>query len=316
MAKIVYEKYWGIDVSKDWVDISIENKAYRIHQVKEKIISFIKEHYKENEHVLAVLESTGGYEKLIARTLAELGVKVHIAHPNKVVAFAKARGRLAKTDKIDSHLLASYGRFVQEIEPIKDLKSPPQEALEELSARLMQLKEMHHQEACRLGMPISKPVQISHEKILCTLGTEIKSIQAQIEKLIEADPTIKAKYAVIRSMKGVGPVLALTLICELPELGKANKKEIAALVGVAPITNQSGQKSGRSSIRYGRSYVRKTLYMGALVACKHQPKMKSFYESLIQAGKAKKVAIVAVMRRMIVILNAMVQSNSHFVVDF
>jgi|ERR1700733_1345335 len=199
MTQITYEKYWGIDVSKEWVDIAIENKVYRIAQDKEPMISFVKEHFKESTHVLAVLESTGGYEKLIARTLEELGIKVHIAHPNKVVAFAKARGRLAKTDKIDAHLLAAYGRFVQEIEVIKGLKSPAQEALEELSARLTQLKEMHHQEACRMGMPLGKAVKTSHEKMLCTLAKEIKNIQEQIEKLIQEDAQTKAKYDVIRS---------------------------------------------------------------------------------------------------------------------
>ncbi len=148
--------------------------------------------------------------------------------------------------------------------------------------------------------------------ILKILKKEIASIEAQALEVINSSVELKEKYALLRTMKGVGPVLSLTLICGLPELGLANKKEIAALVGVAPITNQSGQKTGKAMTKFGRHHVRKILYMGALVACRYNEKLKHFYRKLIEAGKPKKVAIVAVMRKMLVILNAMIMSKKAF----
>ena len=137
-------------------------------------------------------------------------------------------------------------------------------------------------------------------------------MEATLLRLIESDEALKKRYALLRSMKGVGPTLAMTLLADLPELGKISKKEIAALVGVAPMANESGQQAGRAMIRYGRQSVRKILYMAALVATQHNARLKVFYQHLLAKGKAKKVALVAVMRKMIVILNAMVQSNTAF----
>lgn len=311
MMQTKYDIFWGIDVSKNWVDIAIEGQVTRVKQEEKALLEFIAKNHTPKEKVLAILESTGGYEKAISHHLEAAGVEVHVAHPNKIVVFAKAKGRLAKTDKIDAFLLAQYGSFIQPQE-IRRPSSLEQEELEGLSSRLKQLKEMYHQESCRLGVAQESWVRGSHQALLEVLNQQIKETEAHMMELIEKDEVLQENYQRLRSMKGVGPVLALTLVCDLPELGSVNKKEIAALVGVAPITKQSGKKTGKARIQYGRSYVRKVLYMAALVACRYNEKMRIFYERLLAAGKLKKVAIVAVMRKMLVTLNAMMQSKTCF----
>jgi transposase len=305
----LFEEYWGIDVSKNWLDIAIDEKVFRIDQDVKSIEKFIKSHSKAK--ILAVLESTGGYEKLFARMLIKNGMTVHVAHPNKVNAFAKAKGRLAKTDKIDSRVLKEYGKFLSSQE-IRDYPSEKQEELELLGARLEQLKYLHHQEVCRQGIATNAHIKKSIKSVITILEKQLRQVEEAVLEIINGDIKLKEKYNLLQSMKGVGKGIALTLMTSLPELGEANKKEIAALVGVAPITKQSGQKIGKSSIRYGRQNVRKALYMGALTACRYSPKFKNFYEKLVASGKPKKVAIVAVIRKMIVTLNAMVQSKTYF----
>lgn len=306
-----YEIVWGIDVSKSWLDISIDGKVSRIDQTKKAINTFIKNNNKKNKTLLAVVESTGGHERLVASCLSNKGIKVHVAHPNKVRSYAKARGRMAKTDKIDAIILEGYGRF---IDPsiIRALPDKLTLNLSTLSTRLSQLKEAHHQESCRLGLVTDGWVKQSHLSMIDMLKKEIQKIEAEMLRLIKSDSAIKEKYKLLQSMKGIGPTVAMTLVADLPELGKCNKKEIAALVGVAPMTKESGQAKGKAMTQNGRSHVRKTLYMGALVAAHHNDKLKVLYQRLIEKGKPKKVALVAVMRKMIVILNAMVHSNSAF----
>lgn len=306
-----FETYWGIDISKEWIDVDTGSQVIRITQTEPAIKKFINEYSVRNQKILAVLESTGGYEQLAVRCLSNEGIVVHVAHPNKVKSFAKAKGRLAKSDKIDAKVLREYGSFIQEDE-IKVLPTALQNELALLGARLEQLKEMHHQESCRLGIASEDIVKKSIKGVLGLLKKQMEIVQNTILGLINSNAELKEKYKILRSMKGVGPILAMKLITDLPELGEANKKEIAALVGVAPVTNESGQKIGKAMIKYGRFGVRKILYMGALVASRHNPKFQAFYEKLIAAGKAPKVALVAVMRKMIVILNAMIQSRKHF----
>lgn len=306
-----FDCYWGIDVSKNWLDIAINEQVFRIAQTKQSIYDFIKDNKKSFSKILAVLESTGGYENLATHCLSTSGLTVHVAHPNKVCAYAKACGRLAKTDKIDAKLLAAYGKFINADE-IRDLPSKKQKKLQALGARLEQIKIMHHQESCRLGIAFSKVIKASHQQMLEFLKKEINKLEQKILELIKQDNELYEKYKLLLTMKGVGQTLAIMLLVDLPELGQANKKEIAALVGVAPITQQSGQKTGRAMIRYGRFGLRKVLYMGALSACRYDPKLKVFYERLVFAGKPKKVALVAVMRKMIVILNAMLCSKTCF----
>lgn len=305
-----YEIIWGIDVSKKWLDISIHGKVSRIDQTKNAIDTFIKKN-KENKSTLAVVESTGGYERLVADRLSTKGVIVHVAHPNKVRSYAKARGRFAKTDKLDAIILEGYGKFIDPT-TIRSLPSKLIQKLTALSSRLCQLKEAHHQESCRLGLVTDRCIKQSHTKMISILKKEIKKIEAEIMNLINSDSTTKERYKLLQSMKGIGPTVAMILMSDLPELGECNKKEIAALVGVAPMTKESGKYRGKSMTQNGRSNVRRNLYMSALVAVRHEERFKDFYQQLIGKGKPKKVALIAVMRKMIVILNAMVQSNTAF----
>lgn len=308
---MTFENYWGIDISKNWLDIATGKQVFRIDQTKKAVKDFIIKNKIDESHTLITLESTGGYEQLAVECFAEKGFTVHVAHPTKVKSFARAKGRLAKTDAIDAQLLRDYGRFI-DVSDIRNLPSKTARKLRSLGSRLEELKEMHHQESCRLGI-ISEPItKKSINSILRILKKEIALIEKEALEIIMASTELKEKYDLLRTMKGVGPVLSLTLICSLPELGVANKKEIAALVGVAPITNQSGQKTGKAMTRFGRHNVRRVLYMGALVACKFNPKFKYFYNKLIEAGKPKKVAIVAVMRKMLVILNTMIMTKKAF----
>jgi transposase len=301
---------WGIDVSSQWIDIAIEEQVYRVPQTKKAIRAFIKKHQNQ-ETILAVLECTGGYETMAGCLLEQAGILVHRAHPNKICAFARAKGRLAKTDPIDAKILAEYGSFMKP----EDRRPMPTQAQLQLAAyetRISQLKAFYHQEGCRLGLPKDPMLKSSYEAMRRMFAKQIEALEQRLKALIEANTELKESYELLRSMPGVGPVLATCLISQLPELGASSKKEIAALVGVAPVTCQSGQKQGHARIRYGRSQVRKVLYMGALVACRHNPRLKSFYERLVSAGKPKKVAIVAVMRKMLVILNQMVATNTAY----
>jgi transposase len=306
-----FENYWGIDVSKKWLDIATGSKVIRVDQTVEAIDNFLSQIQIIASNTLITLESTGGYENLAVDYFAKKGFIINVAHPTKVKSFARAKGRLAKTDAIDANVLRDYGNFIESSE-IRELPDKIEQELRYLSARLEQLKEMHHQESCRLGITQEKISKGSVLIILEALKSEIKKIEQEMLTTVNLSQELKEKYDLLKTMKGVGPTLALTLISKLPELGIANKKEIAALVGVAPITNQSGQKTGKAMTKYGRHGVRKILYMGALVACRFNKRFKDFYERLIAAGKPKKVAIVAVMRKMLVTLNAMLMSKRAF----
>jgi transposase len=222
--KRVIESYWGIDVSKEWLDIDTGKERLRIDQTEVAIKNFTKRQGQaRNEQVLVVLESTGGYERLIVSHLSKAKFVVHVAHPSKVKSFARAKGRLAKTDKIDAKLLRDYGSFI-ELDEIRALPSEQQTQLKELGSRLDQLKDMHHQEICRLGMACGESVRESIKGILTMLKSQIKLIEEGIYSLIKIDVQLEEKYKILRSMKGVGPILAMKFITDLPELGEANKK--------------------------------------------------------------------------------------------
>lgn len=303
--------FCGIDVSKEWLDLAYDNVIIQLPQDRKAIMGFIKKHFKQRNETLVVLESTGGYERLAAECFDEMGITVHIAHPNRVRDFARAKGQLAKNDRLDAKLLSDYSRFIEPTE-IRPLPSKLSMKLSGFNSRLGQLKELHHQEACRLGSAHVKEVKKSHEVMLRLLSKQMRHIELQMIQLIESEKELKQTYTRLQTMKGVGPTLALTLIAELPELGKATKKEIAALVGVAPITKDSGKQRGRAMTQHGRNNVRKILYMGALSAIRYDKRIKEFYTRLISTGKAKKVGIVAVMRKMVVTLNAMITQGKDY----
>lgn len=297
--------FCGVDVSKEWIDIATDKIITQLPQDRKSMISFIKKHFEQPNESLVVLESTGGYELLAAECFDEMGVTVHIAHPNRVREFAKAKGRLAKNDRLDAITLSEYGRFIDPSD-IRPLRSKLLMKLSALNSRLGQLNELHHKEAFRLGTARILEVKHTHKEMLKLLAKQITRIETQMIELINSEEELGEKYTRLQTMIGVGPTLALTLIAELPELGDANKKEIAALAGVAPITKDSGKRRGRAITQNGRNSLRKILYMGALSAIRYDKKIKEFYQRLISMGKAKKVGIVAVMRKMLVTMNAMI----------
>jgi transposase len=301
----------GIDVSKNWLDISMSGQVTRVNQTKQAITHWIKKNNLLVHSTLVVMESTGGYERLAMNSFNDMGITVHVAHPNRIRAYAIARGCLAKTDKLDAKIIEGYGHF---LDPscIHKVLTKQEQRLIAWSRHLSQLKDAHHGESCRLGLVEDPTIKRSLLKIIRTIKKEIESIEQKLMNAIQSDPVLQKKYNLLCSMPGVGPALATILLTELPELGHATKKEIAALVGVAPLTRNSGLRTGKALTHYGRQSVRKILYMGALVASRHNKRLKSFYQRLLAKGKAKKVALVAVMRKMIVMLNAMLQKNTAF----
>jgi transposase len=300
--------FMGIDVSKATLDISINNKHYKINNTDKAITDFIKSVIASNKISLCVLEATGGYERLVMKKLQQKGIAVHRAHPNRVHAFAKASNHFAKTDKLDALLLEKYAIFISNKEKGDDILSDLQEELQSLRLVEKSLEEELHANQCRAKICTGKSKKYLDKQIKF-IKTQLEKIKADINKLIKEDEDLSSKSKLLTSYKGVGEKVANTLLIELPELGKLNNKEIASLVGVAPKTNQSGQKTKAAGIMGGRFFVRKSLYMAALVAMQHNSEMKQLYERLIASGKKAKVALVAVMRKIIICLNSMLKHN-------
>jgi transposase len=308
----------GIDVSKRALDACIlpedasqeEGESFVVANDQEGVQEILSRLAKMGASVkLAVMESTGRYERLAATMLAANGISVAIVNPRQARDFAKAIGRLAKTDKIDAFVLA---RFARAVEPRASV-IPDQQALalQGILARRRQLIEMLVSENNRLKMapkPLAKRIQAHIE----WLKKEIERIDSDLDEAIEENATFKANEALLSSVPGVGRVLSRTLLAELPELGTISHKRLCALVGVAPFNRDSGQSSGKREAWGGRAPVRAVLYMSALVATRHNPHLKEFYERLLVAGKPKKVALVACMRKLLCILNAMMRDRANW----
>jgi transposase len=298
----------GVDVSKAVLDVAVlpsgellqfANDASGIEQFGKKLKSLATD--------LVVMEATGGYETAVATALVAGGLRVAVVNPRQVRDFAKATGRLAKTDRIDAQLIAAFG---QAVEP-EIVRLPDEDAreLEALLVRRRQLVAMRVQEINRLGL-----MQGAMRK---NIKAHIDWLEKQIDKLdvdltvgLRKSPAWRAKDELLRSFKGVGPITSGTLLVALPELGQLDRREIAALVGLAPFNCDSGVMRGRRSIYGGRSQVRTLLYMAATTAIRSNPVIRAFYERLKSRGKPHKVAMVACMRKMLTILNAMVRQST------
>ena len=253
---------------------------------------------------LVLLEATGGLEVPVAGTLGAAGLPVAVVNPRQVRDFAKATGILAKTDGVDAHVLARFGEAVRPVpRPIPDAAA---RALEALVTRRRQLVEMLTGEQNRLATT-PKPLRPRLEAHIRWLRRELANLDDELRQAIQSHPCWRVQEDLLRSVPGVGPVLAVTLLAHLPELGQLSRRAIAALVGVAPWSRESGTWRGARRCWGGRAAVRPVLYMGTLVAIRHNPILRAFYERLRQAGKLKKVAIVACMRKLLTILNAMMK---------
>jgi len=300
----------GIDVAKDKLDICIlpTRETALIANSKQAIGAFIKKLKAQGVEVrMVVMERTGGYEKLAHRLFCDADFPVHVGDPTRMHYFAKQKGYFGKTDTLDAHTSAQYGQ--QEKVQATLLLSKVDEELAELSARRGQLVEQLAAEKCRYKTPLSPVTKGLIKRHIKQLESAIKRVDALIEVRIKGDKDKRKKASCLQTLKGVGRITANTLVCALPELGQLNRGQIACLCGLAPKNNDSGTKRGRRRIVGGRFYVRKILYMAALSAIRFNPALKKVYGRLKEQGKQSKVALVAVMRKMIITLNAMLRDG-------
>jgi transposase len=300
----------GIDVSKARLDVAMcpSGKSESVSNDGAGIDSLVKR-LKEIRPALIVLEATGGFERQVMRALASAEFAVVAANPRQVRDFAKATGRLAKTDRIDALVLA---RFAEAVRP--SVRPMPDEVtleLRALVARRRQITEMIVAETNRLG-GAAKPVRKRINAHIDWLKKELQRADHDLDHSIRQSPIWQANEDLLKSVPGIGPVVSRTLLAELPELGTLNRKQIAALVGIAPLNRDSGTFKGRRTIWGGRATVRATLYMAALVAARRNAVIRIFYRRLRSAGKAPKVALVACMRKLLTIINAMIKHKTRW----
>jgi len=302
-----YHNYCGIDVSKAHLDIGMRpgNDTWSVTNDADGITALV-EQLTQRPELLVVMEATGGLELPVATALTAAGVALVIINPRQVRQFAKALGQLAKTDRIDALLLARFGEAMQpEIRPLKDAQT---EALSALLSRRRQVVEMLVAEQNRLHMAHPQ-VRKDLKAHIHWLQKRLHDVDTDLQQWLQDSSLWRVNDDILRSTPGVGPTLSLTLLAELPELGRLNRKQIAAMVGVAPINRDSGAYRGQRRVWGGRRQVRSVLYMATLAAIRCNPVIKVFYQRLLQAGKKPKVAIVACMRKLLTILNAMVRDG-------
>jgi transposase len=302
--------YVGIDVSKDRLDVAIlgEKQEKQVSNTKDGITQLVKQ-MVDLQPELIVVEATGGYQRAVAEGLFLAGLSVAVVNPARVRQFARACGLLAKTDKLDAQVLAVFGQKVQP-KPYEG-KSEAEKQLSALLVRRKQVEEMLKAEQNRLRT-VSPGLRASVERINAILKEEKKRLDEQIRELMSEQKAWQEQSEILTSAPGVGPVTTATLLAELPELGKMDRKKIAALVGVAPMNYDSGKKRGYRKTKGGRTTVRSVLYMSTLVATRYNPVIRTQYQHLLKHGKVKKVALTACMRKFLTILNAMMRDQQPF----
>lgn len=300
--------YIGIDVSKATLDIDAYPQSQAAQFSNDDLgCKQLSALLADLQPKLIVMEATGGLESPIAAELAMAGLSVAVVNPRQARDFAKALGVLAKTDAVDAHILA---RFAEAIKPeARALKSSDLMALDSVLTRRRQLVEMITAESNRHAQASGKIAKQIAQHIIW-LRKRLSEADDDLDAAIAQSPLWQAKSDLITSVPGVGKVTATSLLAELPELGHLARREISALVGVCPFNRDSGGHRGRRAIWGGRASIRAVLYMAALVASRYNPVIKAFYQKLLAAGKMKKVALVACMRKLLVILNAMVKNNT------
>lgn len=299
--------YVGIDVSKKTLDLDSYPRSNRLQFLNdEQGHALLVAALVEMQPKLIVLEATGGMEAPAVAAMATAMLPVVVINPRQARDFAKAIGILAKTDQVDAHALA---RFAEAVKPeLRPLKSSDVVELKAILTRRRQLVEMVTAEQNR-RLRASGPIVKDIDAHIVWLKQRIKSVDGDMISAIKGSPVWQAKAKLLRSVPGMGQVTTVTLLAELPELGTLNRREICALVGICPYNRDSGAYRGRRSIWGGRASVRAGLYMATLVAARHNPVIKAYYEKLVHAGKLKKVALVACMRKLLVTLNAIIHDQ-------
>lgn len=297
----------GIDVSKDRLDVHVlpSGEAFAVSRDAAGLEALIGRLLPLAPRTVAV-EATGGFETVVAASLAAACLPVVVVNPAQVRAFAQALGKRAKTDPIDAAVIA---RFVEATNPeVRPLPDEETRMLSDLVTRRRQIIQMIVAEKQR-EKRAARRMKKSIARLLKALQKELTDIDADIDDAVRGSPAWREKEDLLASVKGVGPAIARTIIAELPELGTLDRRQVAALVGLAPFTRQSGQWRGRSFIGGGRTTVRSAIFMGAMVAARWNPQLKAFHQRLVAAGKPKMVAIIAVARKLLTILNAIIRDG-------
>jgi transposase len=302
------EVFVGIDVSKDRLDGHVQPQAARLAVARDdKALAGLVDRLRELEPHLIVLEATGGLQVKAAGALAAGGLPVAVVNPRQVRDFAKATGRLAKTDRLDAEVIARFAEAVRP-EP-RPLPDEAQQGLAALVERRRELVALRVAERNRMRESRSSWVRSDLEASIAALSARIDAIDLEIESHVTGSPIWRVQEDLLKSVPGIGDVVARSLIAELPELGTLSRRKIAALVGVAPFSDDSGQHRGRRLIRGGRTAVRTALYMAAVTASRCNPAIAALYKRLRDAGKPPKLALTACMRKLLVILNAIVRDQ-------
>ena len=298
----------GIDVSKDRLDVAVRptGETFAVGRDADGLEALIARLAPFAPAAIAV-EATGGYETVVAASLAAAGLAVVVVNPAQVRSFAQALGRRAKTDPIDAQVIA---HFIEATKPaVRPLPDEATRLLGELVARRRQIVGMIVAERQRQKRLTEKRLQQSIARLLAALQKELSALETAIDDAVRGTPAWREKEDLLASVPGVGKIIARTLLAELPELGSLDRRKVAALVGLAPWTRQSGQWRGKSFIGGGRASVRAALFLGAMVAARHNPDLKLFRNRLIAAGKPKLVALVATARKLLTILNAILRDK-------
>jgi transposase len=300
----------GIDVSKDSLDVGVgsEKQVNQFGNDRKGIGKLVGELRRRNPSLI-VVEATGGYEQAVVSSLFKAGLPVARVSPQRVRQYGRARGILAKTDRIDAGNLAEYGEHIRP--RLYVAKDKDVEHLSAMLTRRKQVGEMLQAEKNRLRTA-SVGVRSSLRTIIVCLGEELKRLDKEVSSYLEEHAELKEREQLLRSARSIGPVTAATMLAELPELGKLDRKQVAALVGVAPMNQDSGRRRGYRKTKGGRPDVRRVLYMATLSGIRYNPVIKANYERLVGRGKEKKVAITACMRKFLTILNAMMRDQKPF----
>ncbi len=303
------EVYVGIDVSKDRLDVHVlpAGQAFAVARNGEGLAELCGRLGRLSVTIVAV-EATGGFEMVVSAALAGAGLPLVVVNPAQVRAFAKALGQRAKTDPIDAAVIA---RFLAATKPaVRPLPDAATQLLADLVGRRRQIVDMLAAEKQRQARLTARHLARSLTRLIAALERELGAVDGEIDTVVRGSSAWREREALLSSVPGVGKVIARTLIAELPELGALGRKQIAALAGLAPYTRQSGRWKGKTFIGGGRKDARRAIFMGAMTASLHNPVLKAFYERLLAAGKPKMVAMIALARKLLTILNAIIRTKT------
>jgi transposase len=308
-AATAYCNYVGIDVSKQSWDVAFADQpGVKRYSADPSGLADLLEDLDAAQHVHVCLEATGGYERVVRKSLQEHGLKVSVINPRQIRDFARASGQLAKTDAIDATMIARYAAMFHPA--VDETPTPEGEKLKSLRARRQQIVQSLVQEKNRLGTAPDAEVRRSIEQAIEFYKRQLQELDARIAECADSDPALRERLGLLTTVPGVGNVTAAALLAELPELGSLNRGEAAKLVGLAPINRDSGTLRGKRMIGGGRATVRRSLYMATLVATKHNKTIRDHYQQLLSRGKAKMTALVACMRKLLLILNAILKNQT------